>query len=91
MISFDISKEDDALVMQIVHRATGENPTDYSIDPVGLSMDLIATHCNGNPLRLKDLLEGNKQDFFHDLFGIVHNLDRRTGKLKNFFHPRFSV
>lgn len=44
-----------------------------------LEMDIEATHCNGNPLRLQDLLDG-----------ICRHLNRTTGELGGCFSPRFS-
>jgi hypothetical protein len=53
-------------------------------------MDLDACHSNGNPLRLAALLAADDFNFAHDVFGIRNNIDRHTGKLGNFFSPRYS-
>ena len=87
MVSFDISKEDDVLIQAIADRVESKQ----SVDRLSLVMDLTVVHCNGNPLRLKDMLEGRDSDLFHDIYGILVHLDRKTGKLKNHFSPRFSV
>jgi len=55
-------------------------------------MDIIATHISGCPLLLKELLNNaNDFDFIHDVSGIHRHLDRETGKLENFFIPRFAA
>ena len=41
-------------------------------------------------LRLDELLEADDYEFTHDVFGIVNNIDRRTGKVGNLFVPRFA-
>lgn len=60
-------------------------------DRLSTMMDVSATHANGNPLRLADLLAANDFNFFHDIYGIARHLDRETGKLMNCFSPRFSA
>lgn len=52
-------------------------------------MDITATHANGCPLRLDDLLAADEFNFGHDVFGIRNCLDRKTGKLMRNFLPRF--
>jgi hypothetical protein len=54
-------------------------------------MDIDACHSNGNPLRLADLLAADDTNFAHDIFGIRANINRETGKLENFFVPRYSI
>ncbi len=54
-------------------------------------MDIDACHCNGNPLRMGDLLVADEFNFAHDIFGIRANLNRHTGQLENCFVPRFSA
>lgn len=51
-------------------------------------MDLAATHANGCKLDLDKLLAFDNFNFAHDVFGIREHLDRKTGKLKDFFLPR---
>lgn len=63
---------------------------DDSISPLSVEMDILATHLNGCPLRLSDLYNADDANFGHDVFGIIKNLDRDTGKLKNSFHPRYA-
>lgn len=52
-------------------------------------MDVTATHNNGAPLQLRQLLAASDGDFAHDVFGIRRWLDRDTGKLPVCFNPRF--
>ena len=52
-------------------------------------MGLVCVHSQ-SPLRLKDLLEADDVNFSYDLGEIRTNLNRNTGKLDNFFCPRFS-
>jgi hypothetical protein len=56
-----------------------------------INMDISATHLNGNPLKLKELLTADDLNFSHDLVGIRNHIDRNTGKLKNCFLPRYSA
>ena len=53
-------------------------------------MDIDATHNNGCPLKLVELLAADDFNFVHDVFGIRANIDRTTGKLQNCFVPRYS-
>lgn len=56
-----------------------------------LLMDIEAVHCNGNQLRLDELLAADEFNFGHDMSGICNCLDRSTGKLTRGFSPRFSL
>lgn len=62
-----------------------------SVDKVHIEMDIVAAHVGGCPLKLKQLLEADDLNFFHDVYGINQNLDRNTGELKNFFWPRYAA
>jgi hypothetical protein len=53
-------------------------------------MDLTATHLNGTPLRLQEMLYSKDGDLIHDVVGIHNNLDRRTGRMMNCFLPRYA-
>jgi hypothetical protein len=59
-------------------------------DFLSLTMDIQATHID-TPLRLKDLLKADDFNFTHDICGIQRHMNRETGKLENFFLPRFSA
>lgn len=91
-VSFDVTLADRLLIKSIVSRfikhmkGIGARP-----DRMGLTMDITATHANGNPLRLAALLSADDFNLLHDVFGIQKHLDRTTGKLGNCFRPRFSA
>jgi hypothetical protein len=90
-VSFKATDAEYALVNKIVSRgwklawlkASYRSRTD-------MQMDVLATHANGNPLRLEDLLAADDFNFAHDMSGICNCLDRSTGKLTRNFSPRFS-
>ncbi len=87
-INWGVTLEDARVINKIVKRAW-ETMKPYYKTPLDLNMDITAVHANGNPLRLKDLLAADDFNFFHDLFGIRKHLNRKSGKLKGFFSPRF--
>lgn len=58
-------------------------------DLLDLRMDLTATHFH-NPIDFERLSKADDFNFSHDVFGIRSYLDRRTGKLTDFFLPRFT-
>ncbi|WNM08408.1 DUF6874 family protein [Komagataeibacter nataicola] len=92
-ISFDVSDSDAGIIRAISERAAEvayKYRPDAEFDLVSCRMDITATHANGNPLRLRELLEADDFNFGHDVFGIECHLDRTTGKLMNGFSPRFS-
>ena len=88
-ISFDTTEKEIKLILDIASRAKQSGKLKH-YDPITLMMDITATHCNGNKLDLQNFLESPDLDFFHDIFGIIKNLNRTTGKLENFFTPRYS-
>ena len=94
-VSFEIEPQDRAVIDQIVDRADrfalsrdcgvsdGEG-----VDRLSLTMDLVACHANGMPLRLADLLATDDFNFVHDVWGIQRHIDRNTGRFETFL-PRF--
>lgn len=91
-IKFEATHTETLIILEIVERARAKYiPDIIKIDPLTLFMDIEACHCNGNPLRLRDLLNAPDSDFFHDITGIIHYIDRNTGTLTDFFSPRYSV
>lgn len=91
-ISFDIAPLDRKVVDKIVARGWAIDWLAASYpDQISMRMDVIATHANGNPLRLADLLAADDFNFAHDMSGICNCLDRETGRLTRSFRPRFSV
>ena len=87
IVRFNASAGDSDLIGLIAQKAHKSFHSQTLMDYI---MDITAVHCNGNPLRLEDLLAADNLDFAHDVLGIANNLDRKTGKLKNCFVPRFS-
>lgn len=95
MPKFDANHEEMATIGHIADRAIklrkelGVNRPSQ-LDWTTLVMDIEACHCNGNPLRLEELLMADDGDFGHDVFGIQRYIDRRTGKLTDCFVLRYS-
>jgi hypothetical protein len=84
--SLVISDEDQRLIHVIAKRAARL----MGVDILTCEMDLATVHANGNPLRLHEMAVADGYDFAHDIGGIMKNLDRKTGRLTNFFDPRFT-
>lgn len=59
------------------------------LDPVRLTLDLSAVKTLIPNICFKALLESEDDDFAHDIFGVVKNLNRETGHLENNFLPRY--
>lgn len=89
MIDRTVTKEGFETIAKIADRCLTYGARKRS--KIDIIMDIEAVHCNGNPLRLNDLLDAPNFDFAHDVFGIQQHLDRRTGKLQNCFVPRYSA
>jgi hypothetical protein len=88
MINFNTSVEETRLINAITKRTV---QVGVCADLLALEMDITATHKNGNPLRLAELLAADEFNFWHDINGIQNNINRKTGKLENCFVPRFSA
>lgn len=89
MINWKIEKSDMVLIGKIIKRVQTE--CDDAIPLRKVDMDITATHLNGCPLKLTDLLNSDKSDFFHDIFGISLHIDRTTGKLLDCFIPHCAI
>ena len=91
MINWTHDKAEFEIEAQIAKRAVAlakEHGIEYKqMDAV---MDIDATHNNGCPLKLTELLAADDFNFVHDVFGIRANIDRKTGKLQNCFVPRYA-
>lgn len=85
-ISFETTAEESEIIARIAVRAGGHIPRPV----IEINMDVTATHCNGCPLRLQQLLDADDFNFLHDIVGIQIHLNRVTGKLENCFLPRFA-
>jgi hypothetical protein len=93
-ISFTVTNTEFDLIQKIADRAMAmqkesRHPRDRR-SRQDFVMDVTATHANGNPLRLADMLAADDFNFAHDVFGIERHLDRETAELRDFFSPRFS-
>lgn len=89
MIKWQMENRDDNLtVAMIVKRARNLGSM---VDAMTINMDITAAHLNGCSLDLKGLLEAKQSDFVHDVYGIIHNIDRKTGEIQNHFTPRFAL
>lgn len=90
-ISFKVRRDEFKLIDRIANRALNI-AVGYGIPhkKADFAMDITAVHANGNPLRLRELLEADEFNFAHDVFGIYRHLNRETGELENCFRPRFS-
>lgn len=84
-ISFDATPQEREAIDRVVDRALEIEPR---LDEMGLTMDLTATHANGCPLDFDCLLSFGDRDFAHDVAGIMHHIDRDTGRLTDHFVPR---
>lgn len=60
------------------------------MNPLTVALDLTACHVNGNPLDLDGLLHADKINLAHDIYGINRHIDHDTGRLMDFFVPRYS-
>ncbi|WP_315833943.1 hypothetical protein [Bradyrhizobium prioriisuperbiae] len=90
-VSFDCPETERKIIRAISRRARDlylENGVDRAA--LDIAMDITAVHCNGNPIRLNDLLAADDFNLLHDVSKIASHLDRETGKLSGFFRPRFS-
>lgn len=81
------SPDEVRIIGKIVARAMKLYP-DAGIDAMTMNMDITATHLNGCPLDLVDLLDAPDFDFLHDVLGIRRHIDRTTGQLADCFLPR---
>lgn len=93
MLKFTATKQEMEVIGAICVRFVGlvTKRSFGRIDRIELLMDIEACHCNGNPLRLDELVKAEESDFIHDIMGIQRHIDRTTGQLKDFFSPRFSA
>lgn len=88
-LSWSATKEETEIIRKILDRAEALGIQDN--DLMSLHMDIEATHCNGCPLKLAELLEAPDFDFVHDVAGIRRHLNRETGELEDCFLPRFAA
>ena len=91
MIKWNCTREETEIAVEIAKRAI-QKAQEVGINIVqgDMIMDIEACHCNGTPLKLKELLDAPDNDFAHDVWGIRSNIDRTTGKLTGGFLPRYA-
>jgi len=92
-ISFDTTGAESRVINEIAERAMGLDVARRN-DPftkLDIAMDVTAVHRNGCRLRLEALRDADDFNFAHDILGIRRHLDRETGKLGDFFLPRFAA
>lgn len=81
------TKKEDTLIIAIAKRVEKLLP-----DPVPsiaqINMYIAATHIYSGPLDLQQLLNSRDTDVIHDVYGMIYNLNKETGKLLNYFRPR---
>lgn len=87
-LNFKCSKEEAALIRQIVERAVVLMP---HLDRVDVAMDLAIVHLNGCPLDLEQLRTSDDLAFVGDLMGIRRHLDPVTGEIAAWFTPRCAI
>lgn len=89
-VSFNVSGDDAYLIDRIVERAEELCLAHgHTLDHLSTTMDLTAVHANGCPLDLTALAAADNFNLMHDVGGIARHLDRETGKLRDFFRPRY--
>jgi hypothetical protein len=93
MLNWKTSKEDLDLISKIADRfLSAPEIRCYSrANKIDVIRDIEAAHNNGCPIELYRLANAEGLDFFHDVIGIINNINRETGKLDNCFLPRFAV
>lgn len=90
-IKWNATKEEIHVISRIADRAVKiAKDIGASYKKMDVIMDIETIHCNGNTLKLHDLLTADDINFMHDVFGIRRHIDRKTGQLKNCFLPRYS-
>jgi len=93
MLNFSATKKEYALISEIATRAFAMirgtvNEDEYT--RLDIMLDIEACHSNGCPLKLSELAAAKDGDFSHDVFGICHHLNRKTGVLEDCFLPRYA-
>lgn len=92
MIHFTASKAEFVILQGITERAMVFLHRWYpNLTVQDVLMDLEACHSNGCPLDLASLLIADDPHFYHDVMGIVGQLDRTTGKLPEHWRPRHAL
>jgi hypothetical protein len=85
-VHFVQDQKDSQTIAAIAGRANAQ----LGLDRLLIEMDVSATHANGCPLRLSELLAADDWNFAHDVQGISKRLHRNNGRLPGWFVPRFA-
>ena len=87
-LNMDCTPKEKQQIGLIVNRMLKTSPsTNKLTSHSGISM----VHLNGCPLDLDGLINASDADFYHDINGIFLNLNTETGRLEDYFVPRFSA
>ena len=92
-LNFNCPPEDHVLIAGIVDRLRDmlrerDPARALQFDPLLIAMDLTSLHCNGTPLKLRQLLMCDASDFRNDLITIYLHINRKTGQLPDFAKKR---
>jgi len=83
----DITTQEHNTILEISSRVLKEFPVMKKMD---LVMDISAAHLT-TKLDLTKLLEFDNINFFHDVLGIQHHINRNNGELEDCFLPRCTL
>ena len=61
------------------------------VPPGSIKEELIITHQEICPLRLRDLLEANDFDFLHDITGMRDHINMLDASFRNGWWPRYAA
>ena len=81
-----ITSEETRIIRKIIKRTDKLLPIK---DHMSAQMDVEAAHIE-HKIKLEELLKADRFNLAHDVFGIMRNMNRSTGKLDNCFVPRYS-
>lgn len=84
-----VAKKKCQLISKIADRAIAAGINLHK-EKISLVMDILAADDEFS-LSLGDLLTADDQNFYHDILGIQHNLNRHIRKMDNYFVPRYST
>jgi len=87
MIDWMKLKDDEVVAINHIAKKACQMMAVMDFDFMKLEMDLQAAHLAVG-LDLDQLYYGDNGDFNHDVAGIVANIDRTTGEMRNSFLPR---
>lgn len=93
LASFKLKSKQEARTIAAIAKRAVEMAASagWRYESMDADMDITACHANGNPLKLDELLAADDVNFSHDAFGIRRHLNRETGKLEDYFSPRYSA